>query len=116
MTVDSGQSMGDVARLRVALEAHAHGLIAARVSGSLDIASTAELDAELSHALAAGPCETLVLDLHGVDVLDSTGLRALWTIRHATREVGARLVLRRPSRAVLHVLEAAGLTAMFEIA
>ena len=116
MTVDSGRTTGEVAALTVTLEAHEHGLIAASVSGVLDIASTAKLDAELSVALAAGPCRGLVLDLAGVDHLDSTGLRALWTIRHAMREVGARFVLRRPSRAVMHVLEAAGLMAEFEIA
>jgi anti-sigma B factor antagonist len=116
MAVDSGQSMGGRAGLAATLETHAHGVVVVRVSGSLDIATTAALDAELSRALAAGPCEILTLDLSEVDALDSTGLRALWTIRHSMREVAARLVLRRPSRAVLHVLEAAGLVAMFEIA
>ncbi len=108
MAVDSGQAVGGATGLTVALEVHARGLIVARLSGSLDIASTAELDAELSHSLAAGPCHTLVLDLRDVDAVDSTGLRALWTIRHAMREVGAHLVLKRPSAAVVHVLDASG--------
>jgi anti-anti-sigma factor len=115
MTVDSGQPMGGVSGLMVALETHAHGVVVAAVSGALDVASTQLLDAELSLALAAGPCQALILDLSAVDALDSTGLRALWTIRHTMREVGARLVLRQPSRTVLHVLDAAGLTAMFEV-
>jgi anti-anti-sigma factor len=115
MTVGSGQMGRMTAPLTVALEFHAHGFVVASVSGELDIASTPTLDAELSAALAAGKCECLVLDLAGVDALDSTGLRALWTIRQSLREVGARLLLRRPSAAVMHVLQAAGLTAMFDI-
>ena len=115
MTVDSGQPMGGVSGLKVALKTHVHGVVVAAVSGHLDISSTQLLDAELSLALTAGPCRTLVLDLSAVDALDSTGLRALWTIRHTMREVGGQLVLRQPSRTVLHVLDAAGLTAMFEV-
>jgi anti-anti-sigma factor len=115
MTVDPGRTMGGTAALTVTLDSDEHGLVVARVAGALDIASTSKLDAELSAALAEGPCAGLVLDVSGVGVLDSTGLRALWTIRHAMREVGAPFVLRRPSPAVLHVLEATGLTAEFEI-
>ena len=116
MSVDSGRMGRRTAPMKVDLQFHAHGYVVASVSGALDIASTGTLDAELSAALDAGPCACLVLDLAGVEVLDSTGLRALWTIRHSLREVGARLVLRRPSRAVVHVLDASGLTAMFDVA
>ena len=115
MSIDPGQ-FGGATRLRVHLDSHAHGVIVARVVGALDLATTAMLDAELSLAFAAGPCRLLVLDLAGVEYLDSTGLRALWTIRQSMRELRGSLVLRRPSAAVLHVLESAGLTAMFEVA
>jgi anti-sigma B factor antagonist len=116
MSVDSGHMGRRTAPLKVTLEFHQHGFVVASVSGELDVASTGTLDSELSTALAAGRCECLVLDLAGVEVLDSTGLRALWTIRQSLREIGARLLLRRPSATVVHVLEAAGLTAMFDLA
>ena len=116
MSVDSGRMGRRNAPLLVNLEFHAHGLVVASVSGDLDVSATATLDAELSAALGAGACECLVLDLAGVDAMDSTGLRALWTIRQSLREVGARLLLRRPSPAVVHVLQAVGLIATFDIA
>lgn len=108
--------MGGVTGLKVTLETHTHGVVIASIAGALGMASTSDLDRELSLALAAGPCRILVLDLSEIDVLDSTGLRALWTIRQTMREVGASLVLRRPSAAVVRVLDAAGLTAMFDVA
>lgn len=115
MTVGPGQATGRDDRRVAVLERHEHGEVVIRVTGTLDIATTRDLDAELSVALAAGPCRTLVLDLGDVEVLDSTGLRALWTVRQALREIGAHLVLRRPSATVVRVLDAAGLTAMFDV-
>lgn len=102
--------------LAVAIEADPAGVVVVvRVFGELDLTSTAKLDRALQTAFGAGRCRTLVLDLSGVSVMDSTGLRALWTIRHEMREIGGRLVLRSPSDYVLRLLVAAGLTSQFEI-
>jgi anti-anti-sigma factor len=117
MNVESGRAVGSVGvrGLQVALDSHAGGVIVSRVEGELTLVSTAKLDVELSAFFDAGSCHTLVLDLAGVTVLDSSGLRALWTIRHAMRESGGRLVLRSPSKTVVHVLYAAGIEEQFEI-
>lgn len=101
--------------LAVAIEADPDGVVVVRVFGELDLISTAKLDRALETAFGAGDCRTLVLDLSGVSVMDSTGLRALWTIRHEMREIGGHLVLRSPSEYIVRVLVAAGLTAQFEI-
>lgn len=101
--------------LAIAIEADPVGVIVVRVFGALDLTSTDKLDRALETAFGAGGCGTLVLDLRGVTVMDSTGLRALWTIRHEMREIGGHLVLRSPSDYVVRVLVAAGLTSQFDI-
>jgi anti-anti-sigma factor len=104
----------DANRLAVTIETHPEDVVAVRVFGELDLFTTDKLDRELVTACSGG-CRTLVLDLGDVSVLDSTGLRALWTIRHGMREIGGRLILRSPSEHVLRVLVAAGLGSLFDI-
>jgi anti-anti-sigma factor len=105
----------DASRLAVTIETHPDDVVTVGVFGELDLFTTDKLDRELETACSGGACRTLVLDLGGLSVLDSTGLRALWTIRHEMREIGGRLILRSPSEHVLRVLVAAGLGSLFEI-
>jgi anti-anti-sigma factor len=46
-----------------------------------------------------------VLDLSGVEFLDSVGLRALLRVRRALGEDRRRLVLRDPAQPVLRILQ-----------
>lgn len=91
-------------------------------NGSLRVAFTGgvlvvcgELDAHTSGLLAvhldplpAGAGE-VVVDLSGVEFIDSSGLRLLVATHQQATEAGRRLVLRDPSKVVERLLDIAGL-------
>lgn len=79
------------------------------VSGELDLASAPELEAELL-AAEASDARTIMLDLGGMQFIDSTGLRLLLTANARSRADSGRLVLLRPSDDVFRVFEIAGLS------
>lgn len=81
-----------------------------RVAGELDMSSSPALAEELRRVAEEGEEGAVTLELSELTFLDSTGLRALI---EASRLLGASgdLVLRHPTRAVLEVLEIAGVEA-----
>jgi anti-sigma B factor antagonist len=101
--------------LVVTFETGDDGVIVGWLFGELDLFSTPKLDRELEVAFAGDACHTLILDVAGLTTLDSTGLRALWTIRHEMRDHGGKLILRAPSAEVVRVLCATGLETLFDI-
>ena len=72
-----------------------------------------EIDAHtapaLADALAALTTERVVIDLSGVDFVDSSGLRVLIQAHQQADEAGRSLVLARPSTSVRRLLEISGL-------
>jgi len=78
------------------------------VSGELDLASAPDLEAELQ-AVEASDARTIMLDLAGLDFIDSTGLRLLLNAHARSRADSDRLVLLRPADGVFRVFEIAGL-------
>jgi anti-anti-sigma factor len=73
-----------------------------RVRGDIDLESVADLEA----AIQSRPDGVVVLDLRDVTFIDSMGLRLL--IRVAARpDVSPSLVVKNPSRQVLHLLNIA---------
>jgi len=78
------------------------------VSGELDLASAPDLEAELQ-AVEASDARTIMLDLAGLDFIDSTGLRLLLNAHARSRADSERLVLLRPADGVFRVFEIAGL-------
>ncbi len=54
----------------------AEGLVALGLSGELDIETVPIFEAAMQRVLADAPA-TAVLELHGLEFLDSTGLRAI---------------------------------------
>jgi anti-sigma B factor antagonist len=90
----------------------ANGGIEVLVSGEIDLATSSRLQLDL-----AGLDErrqTVILDLAAVKFLDSTGLRALWTIRQQMASAGGALLIRSPSEAVMRVLKLTRLDRVFE--
>jgi anti-sigma B factor antagonist len=79
-----------------------------KVGGELDIASARELEAELRRACSSGAKE-VVLDLSGVDFLDSTGFRALIACKEFCQARGCRLTLTRATEPVQRVVDLSGL-------
>jgi RND superfamily putative drug exporter len=84
-----------------------------RLSGELDLATKHRLAAELSEVEAEAP-ELLVIDLGGVDYMDSTGLAELIGAARRARQRGRRIVLLRGREPVEQILELAGLDGVFE--
>jgi anti-sigma B factor antagonist len=67
--------------------------------GELDIANAPRLESELEGVETDSPA-TVVLDLRGVEFIDSTGLRAVIAANERAKEAGVRLVVVRGSTAV----------------
>jgi anti-sigma B factor antagonist len=72
--------------------------------GELDLTSAPIFERELRAAGSAHP-RHLVIDLSGLEFMDSTGLRALLLARERAQADGHELTLRRGPRQVQRVLE-----------
>ena len=82
------------------------------VRGELDMVTAPGL---LDRAESAPPSD-LVIDLSDVTFMDSTGLRALWSLRQSVNARGNRALLRSPSRSVWRVLQTTKLDKVFDYA
>ena len=78
------------------------------VVGELDLATAADLEAELLN-VEAGDATAIVLDLSGLSFMDSTGARLVLQADARSRADSNRLTLRRGSRAVQRVFEISGI-------
>ncbi len=72
--------------------------------GELDLTSVPTFERELREIEASNP-DRLVIDLSGLDFMDSTGLRALLQARERAKTNDHELALRRGPRQVQRVLE-----------
>jgi anti-sigma B factor antagonist len=73
------------------------------VRGEVDVATVAQMDEAIGRALPS-VTDRLVLDLSACSYMDSSGITVLLRARKQLPE-GAALVLRRPDRRVVQVLE-----------
>jgi anti-anti-sigma factor len=80
----------------------------ARVSGEIDMANAEDVSARLGAAVS-NAASGLVVDLSGVDYLDSAGVRGLFDLAGRLRRRGQRLAAivpdDAPVRRVLEVIE-----------
>jgi anti-sigma B factor antagonist len=83
------------------------GELVIRASGELDIASVKRLEDELSSALDSD-ASAVVLDLGGVNFIDSTGLRALLLATKLATANGKPLSMVRITEPVREVVELSG--------
>jgi anti-sigma B factor antagonist len=89
------------------------GAVSLRLRGSLDLAYAYRFDDEVRHAeREASSC--LVLDLRGLDFVDSAGISRILAARRRARRAGRRLVLVKGSKAVQRFMQLAALTEHFE--
>jgi len=72
--------------------------------GELDLTSAPVFERELGAAQSSN-ADRLVIDLSGLEFMDSTGLRALLLARERAESDGHGLTLRRGPRQVQRVLE-----------
>lgn len=75
------------------------------LTGELDVAGSALLEQEIERVAADHAPRTLVLDLSGLDFMDSTGLRLVVLADARAREAGRRFVLVRGVADVHRVFE-----------
>lgn len=86
-----------------------------RLAGELDLVSSVRLDAILRRVIADMRGRRVTLDLTDLTFMDSTGLRALWSLRQEVQEHGGTLMLESPSPAVMRVLLTTKLDKVFQI-
>ncbi|MEA2267367.1 MAG: anti-sigma factor antagonist [Solirubrobacteraceae bacterium] len=78
-----------------------------RVLGDLDLASVPALERTLTD-VEATDAKALVLDLDGLDFIDSTGLRAVIEADMRSRADGGRMTITRGSPQVQRLFELVG--------
>ena len=90
---------------------HEDDAIVIYVSGEIDIASCERLrDARAQH----GTAQTIILDLSGVEFMDSSSLPILVQARGALTVDGGSLKLRNPSVAAHRLLSVSGAEALLD--
>ena len=86
------------------------------VHGELDLDGAPELRRALIEAIDEHPGRPLVVDLEGVDFIDSAGLGVLvGGLKRAQGRRGRARAGGAPASSVIRVLELTGLTRVFEI-
>ena len=85
------------------------------VQGELDVGGAAELRGVLLEAIEEHPGRPLVVDLEGVDFIDSAGLGVLLGGLKRAKDTGGDVLLVATGQNVVRVLELTGLTRAFAI-
>jgi anti-sigma B factor antagonist len=102
--------LGNHADLEISTLVGADGIAVVSVAGELDSASAQTLTDATSAVLANRP-KRIAFDLHALRFMDSAGIAVLI---NTAREVG-HVELRNPTAIVRRVIEATGLTSIFEV-
>jgi anti-sigma B factor antagonist len=89
------------------------GRVVVALRGELDVAEAASVAAAL--ATVAAPDREIIIDLAGLDFIDSSGVAALVRVRKHARQVGGDLLLAAPQRQVLRVLTVTRLIEVFSV-
>jgi anti-sigma B factor antagonist len=83
--------------------------------GELDAHTASELERQLTPLLNGSRDGDLSIELADLGFIDSSGLRLLVESHQRAEAAGFRLVLTRPSRAVVRLLEVSGLAEMLHL-
>jgi anti-anti-sigma factor len=78
--------------------------------GELDMATTFRLEPELERLSREGDVSALVIDMQGVEFMDSSVLGLLLATQQRLRVEGIRFMLANPSGSVRRMLELTGVT------
>jgi anti-sigma B factor antagonist len=109
--VDSAEDDG-----RLLLESRIDGDVAvATVSGELDVFTSSAFREGLLRLISDENGRSLVVNLAGVNFIDSTGTGVLVGVWHRVRATDGALVVAAPSRQARGVLEMTGLARTFPV-
>jgi anti-sigma B factor antagonist len=89
------------------------GLVVVALRGELDVADAAKVAATLAVVAASG--RQIIVDLEGLEFIDSSGLAALVRARRHARHAGFDLLLAAPQQQVLRMLAITRLTDVFAV-
>jgi anti-anti-sigma factor len=78
------------------------------VNGDLDMAAAFKLEPAIERVVSQNDVNELVLDLGGVEFIDSAGLGSLLSTHERLSDLGIQSKIKRPSKAVERVLDATG--------
>lgn len=84
------------------------------LTGELDIVSSQKLERQLTVALA-NDTRKVVVDMTGLQFIDSTGLRVLLRATRLANDAGRELVIRNPQAQVHRLLQIAGIIEVFSL-
>ena len=84
------------------------------LTGEIDLANAALVEDELRR-IEATDAAVILVDLGGISFIDSTGIKVLITAALRSQQT-SRLLLERPSPAVLRVLRIAGVAELLPLA
>jgi anti-sigma B factor antagonist len=90
------------------------GAVHVALSGELDVSTAPQLEDDLRRVEAEQP-DSIVLDLHKLTFMDSTGLRLLIMADARAREEGRRLAIGRGNDMIQRVLHLTRLDERLEI-
>ncbi len=105
--------MNDAGQLQLETEPISDGMIL-RAAGDIDLSCAPALQQELARLQSDKP-ERLIIDLHGVPYMDSSGLATLVEAMQITRRRGGRLILCQLQEKVRSIFEIARLDTVFTI-
>jgi anti-sigma B factor antagonist len=90
-----------------------NGQLVVRLRGELDVAAAAKVAAALVQVVVLA--RQVVVDLEGLEFMDSSGLAALVRARKHARQAGGDLLLAAPQQQILRVLDLTRLTEVFSV-
>ena len=85
------------------------------VAGDIDWANSPELYAAIHHALSGNHVSRLVVDLHGVNHIDSSGLGTLLDGLRTAKHMSVRFILCGLENSLRRALERTRLSTLFDI-
>jgi anti-sigma B factor antagonist len=78
------------------------------INGDLDMAAAFKLEPAIERVVAQDDVDELVLDLGGINFIDSAGLGSLLSTHERLTDLGITSKIKSPSEAVERVLDATG--------